>query len=69
MARARCDTPLVGFACQGKDIVFRFTIEYYIVASGILAPRRNKSIFYMRIFERCYFGLFVGTYLRLVIEL
>jgi hypothetical protein len=26
-------------AYQGKDIVFRFIIEYYIVASGILAPR------------------------------
>jgi hypothetical protein len=29
----------VGLAyCQGKDIVFRFIIEY-IVAQGILAPR------------------------------
>jgi hypothetical protein len=26
------------FLLQGKDIVFTFIIEYFIVASGILAP-------------------------------
>ncbi len=41
----------IGFAYQGKDIVFRFII----VASWILAPSRSN--FYMRIFERWYFGL------------
>jgi hypothetical protein len=55
----------VGLAYQGKDLVFRFIIEY-IVAWWILAPTQYVY-FYVRIFERWYFGLCWN--LRLFIEL
>jgi hypothetical protein len=35
------------FLLQGKDIVFRFIIEYFIVASGILAPTDLIGLFFI----------------------
>jgi hypothetical protein len=44
----------VGLAVQGKDIVFRFIIEYNSSLRDFYRPlgNNNRSIFYMRIFER-----------------
>ncbi len=47
---------VVGLAYQGKDIVFRFIIEYSSLRD-FYRPLgnnniNNRSIFYMRIFER-----------------
>jgi hypothetical protein len=43
----------VGFAYQGKDIVFRFIIEYYSSLRDFYKPlgnNNNRSNFYMRVF-------------------
>ncbi len=48
-----CPHPFVGLAYQGKDIVFRFVIEYSSSLRDFYRPQLgNRSIFYMRIFER-----------------
>jgi len=43
---------VVGLAYQGKDIVFRFIIEYSSLRDFGPLLGNNRSIFYMRIFER-----------------
>jgi hypothetical protein len=43
----------VGLAYQeGKDIVFRFILEYSSLRDFSPLGKNNRSIFYMRIFER-----------------
>jgi hypothetical protein len=56
----------VGLAYQGKDFVFRFIIEYSSLRDFYRPLCNNRSIFYISIFERWYFGLCWN--LRLVIE-
>jgi hypothetical protein len=43
--------PFVGLAYQGKDIVFRFIIEYSSLRD-FWPLGNNRLIFYMKIFER-----------------
>jgi len=47
MARPQCDTPLVGFAYQGEDIVFRFILEYSSLRDFYMPlGNNNRSIFF-----------------------
>jgi hypothetical protein len=59
----------IGFAYQGKDIVFRFIIEYSSLRDFFrpLLGNNNRSILIQGFFERWYFGLCWN--LRLVLEL
>jgi hypothetical protein len=62
--------PFVGLAYyyyQGKDIVFRFIIEYYSIPYGILAPTRWTMICFPQFF--LFFDKWIEFFLEIYIFL